>query len=106
MIVRFSNKGGQIAGVTLKSFPNSTKTKVVLGDSTNLNYPVNIGNNQTLQINQVVFSAAKVTEENGVKKLEYVWTSPNGKTIKHVFSIAPKKYNIEWFLHLKSQSHI
>ena len=96
MIVRFSNKGGQVAGVTLKSYPNSTKTKVVLGDSTNLNYPVNIGNNQTLQINQVVFSAAKVTEENGVKKLEYVWTSPNGKTIKHVFSIAPKKYNIEW----------
>jgi YidC/Oxa1 family membrane protein insertase len=94
--VRFSNKGGQIVGVTLKHYPNSTKTKVALGDSTNLNYPVNIGNNQTLQVNQVIFPVGNVTEENGVKKLEYVWTTPNGKTIKHIFSIAPKKYNVDW----------
>ncbi len=98
IIVRFTNKGGQIAGVTLKAYPNADKSKVALGDSTNLNYPVNAGNNQSVQINQVVFPVANVTEENGVKKIEYVWTSPNGKTIKHIFSIAPKKYNVDWDL--------
>ena len=94
--VRFSNKGGQVVGVTLKNYPNSNKSKVALGDSTNLNYPVNIGNNQTLQINQVIFPVGNVTEQNGVKKLEYVWVTPNGKTIKHIFSITPKKYNVDW----------
>jgi len=98
IIVRFTNKGGQIASVTLKSYSNADKSKVALGDSTNLNYPVNAGNNQSVQINQVVFPVANVTEENGVKKIEYVWTSPNGKTIKHIFSIAPKKYNVDWDL--------
>ena len=96
MSVRFSNKGGQIVGVTLHAYPNATKTKVTLGDSTNLNYPVNIGNNQTVQINQVFFPVANVKEENGVKKIEYIWTSPTGKIIKHVFSLAPGKYNIDW----------
>jgi len=94
--VRFSNKGGQIVGVTLKNYPNANKAKVALGDSSNLNYPVNIGNNQTLQINQVLFPVGNVTEENGVKKLEYIWNTPNGKIIKHSFSISPKKYNVEW----------
>lgn len=96
IIVRFSNKGGQIAGVTLKSYPNASKLKVALGDSANLNYPINIGNNQTLQINEVIFPVANVSEINGVQKLEYVWTSPNGKTIKHIFSLTPKKYNVDW----------
>ena len=106
IIVRFSNKGGQIAGVTLKAYPNSNKAKVALGDSTNLNYPVNIGNNQTVQINQVVFPVANVTEENGVKKLEYIWTSPTGKVVKHVFTLAPKKYSVDWDLKMEGADQL
>ncbi len=95
--VRFSNKGGQVVGVTLKKYSNSKKELVQLGDSSSLNYPVNIGNNQTAQINQVLFSEVTVLPtENGVQKIEYAWTTPNGKTIRHQFSIAPNKYNVDW----------
>ena len=95
--VRFSNKGGQVVGVTLKNYSNSKKELVQLGDSSSLNYPVNIGNNQTAQINQVLFPAVTVLPtENGVQKIEYAWTTPNGKTIRHQFSISPNKYNVDW----------
>ena len=95
--VRFSNKGGQVVGVTLKKYSNSKKELVQLGDSSSLNYPVNIGNNQTAQINQVLFPVVTVLPtDNGVQKVEYAWTTPNGKTIRHQFSLSPNKYNVDW----------
>ncbi|MEY4459302.1 MAG: rane protein insertase YidC, partial [Bacteroidota bacterium] len=82
--VELTNKGGQVASVTLKGYTNSKKELVQLGDSSSLTYAVNTGNNQTVQINQVIFPVANVsTDQNGVQKIEYVWTAPNGKTIKH-----------------------
>jgi YidC/Oxa1 family membrane protein insertase len=69
--VKFSNKGGQVVSVTLKKYTNSSKQLVTLGDSTSLSYPVNIGNNQTAQINQVLFPIVNVLPEQNV---------PNGKS--------------------------
>lgn len=95
--VRFSNKGGQVIGVTLKKYSNSKKELVKLGDSSSLNYAVNIGNNQTAQINQVLFPEVNILPiQEGVQKIEYVWNTPNGKTIKHIFSLAPNKYSVDW----------
>ena len=65
MIVRFSNKGGQIAGVTLKSYPNSTKTKVVLGDSTNLNYPVILAIIKPYKLTKLYFRLLKLPRKMG-----------------------------------------
>jgi YidC/Oxa1 family membrane protein insertase len=99
--VQFSNKGGQVVGVTLKKYTNSAKQLVKLGDSSSLSYPVNIGNNQTAQINQVLFPIVNVLpSNNGVQKIEYAWTTPSGKTIRHQFSLAPNKYNVEWNVQL------
>jgi YidC/Oxa1 family membrane protein insertase len=99
--VKFSNKGGQVVGVTLKKYTNSKKQLVQLGDSSTLSYPVNIGNNQTAQINQVLFPVVNVLpESNGVQKIEYVWTTPSGKTIRHQFSLFADKYNIDWNVQL------
>ena len=95
--VEFTNKGGQVARVTLKKYTNSKKELVQLGDSSSLSYAVNAGNNQTVQINQVIFPVSNVsTDQNGVQKIEYAWTAPNGKTIKHQFSLAKGKYNVDW----------
>jgi len=96
--VRFSNKGGQVVAVTLKNYHNSDKQNVRLGDSTILNYPINIGNNQTVQVGKLTFPIVNVLPvgKDSVKKLEYVFTAPNGKTIKHQFSLAPNKYNVDW----------
>jgi YidC/Oxa1 family membrane protein insertase len=99
--IQFSNKGGQVVGVTLKKYKNSDKKLVTLGDSSSLSYPVNIGNNQTAQINQVLFPVVNILpSSNGVQKIEYAWTTPSGKTIRHQFSLAPNKYNVEWNVQL------
>ena len=95
--VAFTNKGGQVASVTLKKYTNSKKQLVQLGDSSSLSYAVNAGNNQTVQMNQVIFPAPNVsTDQDGVQKIEYTWTAPNGKTIKHQFTLAKGKYNVDW----------
>ncbi len=99
--VQFSNKGGQVVGVTLKKYKNAQKALVQLGDSSTLNYPVNIGNNQTAQINKVIFPVVNVLPgNNGVQKIEYAWTTPSGKTIHHQFTLYPNKYNIDWNIQL------
>jgi YidC/Oxa1 family membrane protein insertase len=105
--VKFSNKGGQVVSVTLKKYTNSAKQLVQLGDSTSLSYPVNIGNNQTAQINQVLFPVVNVLPtNNGVQKIEYVWNTPNGKTIRHQFSLYPDKYNVDWNVQLNGADQL
>jgi YidC/Oxa1 family membrane protein insertase len=95
--VAFTNKGGQVARVTLKKYKNSKKELVQLGDSSSLSYAVNAGNNQTVQINQVIFPVSNIsTDQNENQKMEYAWTAPNGKTIKHQFTLAKGKYNVDW----------
>ncbi len=106
--VRFSNKGGQVVGVTLKKYSNSKKQLVQLGDSTTLDYPVNVGNNQTVQIKQVVFQTVNTIPvgNDGVKKLEFIYTAANGKKVKHQFSLSPNKYNIDWNVQLEGADQL
>ena len=100
--VKFSNKGGQVVGVTLKKYSNNQKQLVQLGDSSSLNYAVNIGDNKTAQVNKVLFPTVNVLPtKEGVQKLEYVWTTPNGKVIRHLFTLAANKYNVDWSIQLQ-----
>ena len=105
--VTLTNKGGQVANVLLKQYTNSNKQQVVLGDSTSLNYPINIANNQSAQINQLLFQQAQVLPtENGVQKIAFTLTTPNGNTITHLFSLAPKQYNIDWSIQLNGADQL
>ena len=105
--VDFSNKGGQVVGVTLKGYKNSKKQFVKLGDSSSLNYPVNIGNNQTAQINQIIFPSVNISKgDSGVQKIEYAWTTPSGNTIRHQFSLAANKYAIDWNVQLQGADQL
>jgi YidC/Oxa1 family membrane protein insertase len=110
--VRFSNKGGQVVGVTLKKYLNSnknSKTKnVQLGDSTFLNYPINIGSNQVAQVGKLNFPVVNILPvgSDSVKKIEYAYTAPNGKQIKHQFSLAPNKYNVDWDINFQGADQL
>jgi YidC/Oxa1 family membrane protein insertase len=105
--VDFSNKGGQVVGVTLKGYKNSKKQFVKLGDSSSLNYPVNIGNNQTAQINQIIFPTVNVSKgDSGVQKIEYAWTTPSGNTIRHQFTLSANKYAIDWNVQLQGADQL
>jgi YidC/Oxa1 family membrane protein insertase len=99
--VKLSNKGGQVVGVTLKKYNNYKKENVYLGDSSSLSYPINLGNNQTVQINQILFPTTTILpSESGVQKIEYSFTTAAGKTVRHQFSLQPNKYNIEFNIQL------
>ena len=105
--VTLTNKGGQVAHVLLKNYVNPDKQPVVLGDSTNLNYPINIAANQSAQINQLYFQNAQVLPaENGVQKVAFTLTTPSGNTITHLFSLAPKQYNIDWKIQLNGADQL
>lgn len=94
--VYFSNKGGQVQKVTLKQYVNAEKKMVALGDSSSLTYPINIGNNQSAQVNQLLFQQVDSINENGAQKITYTLTTANGGTIQHIFTIQQGKYNIDW----------
>lgn len=105
--VKFSNRGGQVAEVTLKKYTNYKKELVKLGDSSSLNYPINVGDNKVLQINQVLFPTKNVsTDEKGAQKIEYVYTSPSGKIIRHQFVLEAGKYNVDWNIQLEGTDEL
>ena len=105
--VTLSNRGGQVVGVTLKKYTNAQKESVHLGDSSSLNYPVNIGNNQIAQINKVIFPVVNMLpQKEGVQQIEYVWVTPNGKTIRHQFSLANNNYNVDWNIQLEGANSL
>ena len=105
--VKFSNRGGQVAEVTLKKYTNYKKELVKLGDSSSLNYPINVGDNKVLQINQVLFPTKNVsTDEKGAQKIEYVYTSPSGKIIRHQFVLEAGKYNVDWNIQLEGADEL
>lgn len=107
IIVKFSNKGGQVVSVTLKKYKNAQKNLVQLGDSSSLSYAVNTGANQSTQINQVLFPVLNVLPVEGdVQQLEYVYTTPSGNLIKHQFSLAKGKYNINWNIQLNGVNQL
>jgi YidC/Oxa1 family membrane protein insertase len=105
--VKFSNKGGQVAEVTLKKYTNYKKELVKLGDSSSLNYPINIGDNKTLQVNHILFPTKTITAgENGAQKIEYAYTTPAGKTIRHQFTLESNKYNVDWNIQLEGADQL
>ena len=72
-----------------------------------MNYPINIGSNQTAQINQVIFPVVNVLpSENGVQHLEYIYTTASGSTIKHSFALAAGKYNVDWTIELNGADNL
>ena len=107
MKVKFSNKGGQVAEVTLKKYTNYKKELVKLGDSSSLNYPINIGDNKVLQVNHILFPTKTITAgEKGAQKIEYAYTTPAGKTIRHQFTLEANKYNIDWNIQLEGADQL
>ena len=105
--VKFSNKGGQVAEVTLKKYTNYKKELVKLGDSSSLNYPINIGDNKTLQVNHILFPTKTITAgENGAQKIEYAYTTPAGKTIRHQFTLESNKYDVDWNIQLEGADQL
>jgi YidC/Oxa1 family membrane protein insertase len=104
--VYLSNKGGQIQKVSLKHYVNAEKKNVTLGDSTSLTYPLNLGNNQTAQVNQLLFQHVDSSSTNGTQKLTYTYSTPNGGTIQHIFTLQQGQYNVDWTININGADQV
>lgn len=102
--IKFSNKGGQPAGVELKNFISSYDSSIVSLSSSEFDkfsYPVNTGINQAAQISELFFAGSEVTESANGQTISYTHTTAGGEKITHQFTLENGKYTVDWNIQLE-----
>jgi YidC/Oxa1 family membrane protein insertase len=97
--ITFSNKGGQPKTVELKDFKKFNKTPLILqdGDFNNITYPINVGNNQTAQTSELLFTPSPVEKTaDGNEIISFSLQTENGATIEHQYILKPDDYMINF----------
>lgn len=91
--ITFSSKGGQPKIVELKKFKTWDGKPLILQDGTfsRISYPVNTGNNQTLQTGDLIFSAQPVSNNT----LRFTLQNANGQSIEHQYTLAEGSYMLD-----------
>jgi YidC/Oxa1 family membrane protein insertase len=94
----FSNKGGWLKVVELKSYKGPDSQWVKMGGLTtnNLSYSINTAPNQSTETGKLFFNPAVISKSaDGTQTLSYQIAAPNGKSISHAFVIRPDNYMID-----------
>ncbi len=93
----FSNKGGVLKQVELKKYKSWDSTQVILGgEQHKLGYSINT-DNRSVQTSELFFTPSEVTpNSDGTKTLAFTVSAPDGRTIKHIYTIRPADYMIDW----------
>ncbi len=97
--ITFSNKGGQPSKVELKGFKTFDKKPLILEDGAfnNISYPINVGQNQTAQTSDLLFTPLPLqTTGSGSVELNYVLQTKNGEKIVHQYILSPSGYMIDF----------
>jgi YidC/Oxa1 family membrane protein insertase len=95
--ITFSNKGGQPQKVELKNFKTFNNKPLILldGKFSNISYPINIGDNQTAQTSDLLFtSSGPQTSSDGKEMISFVLQSKSGQKIEHQYVLGPDDYMI------------
>ncbi|MEO6637191.1 MAG: membrane protein insertase YidC [Ginsengibacter sp.] len=107
--ITFSNKGGQPNKVELKGFKTFDKRPLMLEDGafSNITYPINIGQNQTAQTSDLLFtpSAPQITS-NGGAGLSYFLQTKNGDKIEHQYILSPDGYMIDFNIKMEGADNL
>jgi YidC/Oxa1 family membrane protein insertase len=94
----FSNKGGWLKEVALKSYlgPDSQWVKM-LGQSTNrFSYGISTAPNQSTESGKLYFNPAVITKAaDGTQTISYQVAAPNGKSVSHAFVLKPDDYMMD-----------
>jgi YidC/Oxa1 family membrane protein insertase len=104
----FTNKGGVLKQVMLKHFKSWDSSQVVLGGGRNdkLGYSVNTGD-RAVQTTDLYFRDSLLpASPDGTQTLLYTITSPDGKSIRHIFTIRPRDYMIDWQVELNGADRL
>lgn len=102
--IRFTNKGGQPAGVELKHFISSYDSSVVklsASDFDKFSYPINTDANQAAQVSELYFSGGEVVDNGNAQTISYTYTTPSGEKIVHRFTLEEGKYLIGWDIQME-----
>ncbi len=97
--ITFSNKGGQPKTVELKDFKKFNKNPLILQDGSfnNISYPINVGNNQTAQTSELLFTPSPIAKTaDGNEMVSFSLQTENGATIEHQFIVKPDDYMINF----------
>lgn len=94
----FTNKGGILKQVELKQYKSRDSSNVILGGGKKdvLGYSINTGDRSS-QSSDLYFTPSNVVKNaDGSQSLTYSVTASDGRSIKHVFTIHPNDYLIDW----------
>ena len=98
----FSNKGGVLKQVELKKYKSWDSSYVLLGGGKNdkLGYAVKTGD-RTASTADIYFTPSQVTPNtDGSKTIAFTAGAQDGRTIKHVYTLRPDDYMIDWNVEL------
>lgn len=107
--VTFTNKGGQPLKVVLNDFKSYNHSPLVLvdGNFNNLSYRINIGNNQTAETSDLLFTPSQVqTTSDGKQVLDYTLTLKNGAKIIHEYTVLPDDYRVGLTIRMEGASQL
>ena len=107
--ITFSNKGGQPQKIELKNFKTFDKKPLILQDGhfNNISYTVNIGENQTAQTSELLFTPAQPqTTGDGKIIITYFLQTKNGEKIEHQYILSPDNYMIDFNIKLQGSNKL
>lgn len=99
MKINFTNKGAQPQTVILKKYKKFDSSLVVLqsGDFNKLNYRINVNQNQSAEITDIIFQPMPVVvNADQSSTLSFVAQDSSGKKIIHRYTIKPNDYMIDF----------
>ncbi|HQW82889.1 MAG TPA: membrane protein insertase YidC [Ferruginibacter sp.] len=99
----FTNKGGQPKSVQLKDYKTFDGQPIftVKGNFNKISYPVNAGNNTTIQTGDVGFVPGSIiTNSDKSQSIAYTLKDSTGKEITHQYTLKPDSYVIDFNINL------
>ncbi len=101
--ITFSNKGGQPKEIQIKNFKTFDGKPLILqnGSFSNISYPVNTGNNQTVQTSDLLFTPSAVqTMGDSSQVITFNLQTSSGESIQHQYIIKPDDYMLDFNIKL------
>ncbi|MBS1747932.1 MAG: membrane protein insertase YidC [Bacteroidetes bacterium] len=99
MKVVFTNRGGRIKSVELKSYPSNFGGKVILGTSGKdaISYSINTGADRAASTDEMNFTPSQVVQNaDGSQSIQFTLKDSTLASITHQYIIKPDSYLIDW----------
>lgn len=107
--VVFTNKGGGIKRVELKTYFTEDKKPVVLnGNAANkLGYSINTAANASASTSDLYFNPTAIVETaDGTQQVNFSISNASGQTITHQYSIKKNSYNVDWNVQINGATQL